>query len=68
MLSLFYYSKVTMFLFQKTCMGSVLGPTKNEGNEMTRWISISRHAVKKLTAKHLASRNWVENGNRYSFD
>ena len=60
-------------LFQKACLGRVLGPAKNEGNETTQWILndngniIPRRTVKKLAYNNLPPRNEVEKGNRDAF-
>ena len=69
----FYDSKVSMFQPQKECLGIVLGPDKNEGNETTQWIIkdngniIPRRTVKKLAYNNLPPRNEVEKGNRDAF-
>ena len=55
----FYDSKVSMSTFQKSCMGHVIGPDKNKGNEMIQWIFkengniIQRRMVKKMKSEHL---------------
>ena len=66
----FDYSKVSRLLLQKSCLGSILGPANNEGNETTQWILnnngniIPRWTVKKLIAKHLDPINEFEKGKR----
>ena len=55
-------------------LGRVLGPAKNEGNEMTQWCLksnvkvVPRRTVKCLTAEQLAPSNAVEIAMRTAFD
>ena len=55
-------------------LGRCLGPSKNEGNEMTQWILkqnggvAPRRTVRKLTSEMLASSNEVEKAKRDAFD
>ena len=63
-----------MFPLQKACLGPVLDPAKNKGNDMTQWFIkdngkiIPRRMVNKLMAENLAPSNEVEKGNMDSFD
>ena len=58
-------SKVSMFLFQKSYLGRVLGPAKNKGINIDQWILkyngkiIPRHMVKNIMGKHLDQSNAI---------
>ena len=66
-------SKVSMLPFQKECMGRVIGPTNNGGNDITQWIIkdngkiIPIRNLKKLTDDHLYPRNEVAKVKRDEF-
>ena len=60
--------------FLKAMLGKVLGPAKNEGNEMTQWCLksngkvVPRRKVKRLISEQLAPSNAVEIAKRKYFD
>ena len=60
--------------FLKAMLGRVLGPAKNEGNEMTQWYLksngkvVPRRTVKRLTAEQLTPSNAIEIAKRTAFD
>ena len=62
------------FPFLKAMLGRVLGPAKNEGNEMTQWCLksngkvVPRRTFNRLTAEQLAPSNAVEIAKRTAFD
>ena len=55
-------------------LDKVLGPAKNEGNDMTQWCLksngkvVPRRTVKRLTAEQLSPSNTVEISKRADFD
>ena len=67
-------SSYAHFPFLKAMLGRVLGPAKNERNDMTQWCLnsngkvVPRRKVKCLTAEQLAPSNAVEIANRADFD
>ena len=68
------YSSAAGFPFLKTMLGRVLGPAKNEGNEMTQWCLksngkvVPRRTLKLLTVDQLAPSNAIEIAERTAFD
>ena len=67
-------SSAARFPFLKAMLGRVLGPAKNEGNEMTQWCLktngkvVPRRTVKCLTDEQLAPPNAVEIAKRTAFN
>ena len=74
--SVYFYdnSSAATFPFLKAVLGRVLGPTKNEGNDMTQWCLksngkvVPRRIVKLLTDDQLAPSNSVEIAKRTASD
>ena len=72
----YYYdeSSVSKFPFPKAALCRVLGPAKNEGNEMAQWILkqngkvVPRRTVVPLTPAQLAPSNEVEARKRADYD
>ena len=67
-------SSAARFPFIKATLGRVLGPSKNKGNDMTKWCLksngnfIPRRTVKRITAEQLVPSNDVEIKKRTDFD
>ena len=67
-------SPSTSLPFLKAMLGRVIGPAKNEGNEMTQWCLksngkvVPRRTFKRLTAEKLTPSNAIETAKRTYFD
>ena len=67
-------SSAARFPCIKAVLGRLLGPAKNDGNEMTQWCLksngkvVPRRTVKRLTSEQLAPSNAVEIAKRIDFD